>query len=127
MPGFFGFTEILVILGSMVIEYETFRQAHRLEDLDRKNAGRVILMCYPLFFQVYLALCSIGYLIFAFIWFFDTLWPIKLAGAVLLLLSAICFLRKKTFRPFWWTRLDSILCLGSLFIIFILRVKTCLI
>lgn len=101
------------------------------ETVDRETEGIVVkplveYIALRLVVAIIIWTGSVLYIIYSFIWLFSSDIPIRAAGIVLMVLSAIAlfwFKLPKREKPLWYNQLDSMLSMVSLGVVALVRIR----
>jgi hypothetical protein len=121
------YIQILVALGSILLEFESFRNARRLfEAEDRKAEWAKILQSYRITGVLLLSLAALGYAVCSVVWAFSPSLPIRVAGITLAGMTGLGFLmRRLSLERIWLkpmvVRIDSVISIGCLLTVIFMK------
>lgn len=122
------YIQILIALGSILLEFESFRNARRLfEAKSRKDEWKKVLLgTYPIPIIFFLSLCGVGYLICSIVWMFDPRLPIRVAGIALVGMSGLGLLMRKLSLERVWlrpliVRVDAVISIACLLTVILVK------
>lgn len=117
-----NYIQILVALGALLMEYESFSNAKLLSTTeDRKELWKDILSNYPFLIVIFMMISMIGYAILPLVWALSSEVMLRAAGTCLVSLAAISLAASRVprLKRIWHTpviyRIQSALssiCLG---------------
>ncbi len=116
------YVQVLVALGSILIEFESFRNARFLfEAKTRVEGWKKVLSTYPDGFLLLFGFCGIGYAVCSIVWAFNSQIPIRVAGITLLVVTTMEISFKWFCNRPLIKRIDSTVCILCLLTVVITK------